>query len=161
MGYVAYCTHRTYENTGSFQVLVQSGTHNASDVLHSINDFLKVYENDLNVYLSNSSNFKNLKKVFREVILKKPLTLSDVTNKYWSQIHSGLQQFNYTRQVADTADSLTSTELLEFYKNFILKSTAKKLTIAVYGRNKDSSLGINFQHTIDYTNLNPKTRRYP
>ena len=159
---MAYCTHRVNEGIGSFQVLVQSGTQNASLVLDRINEFLSVYKNDLTTFLSNRSNFENLKAVYRDIVLKKDITLSDATTRNWNQISSGLQQFNYAQQIVSIADSITSDQLLQFYESSILNTTtSKKLVIAVYGFDKKSSLDAVFQNNIDFTHLDPHATGYP
>ena len=149
----------------SFQVLVQSGTRNASDILYNIDTFLMDYKQTLSEYLSSPENFDNLKSVYNGVIGIKPLTLADATDIFWAQVHSGLQQFDFVQQVTDSTDDLTATDLMNFYNDNILNhSSYKKLVIAVYGNNTGSSLeysGADIQHNIDYINLDPKAVSYP
>lgn len=159
---MAYCTNRVNGNTASFQVLVQSGTRNATDILQNIDSFLSAYSSELSDYLSSDTSFSNLISVFNTVVTIKPLALSDATDSYWAQIHSGLQQFDFAEQLVNATSSLTASELLEFYNSNILNlSSAKKLTVAVYGNDKASTLETAFQHSIDYTNLDPRRTQYP
>ena len=160
LGYVAYCTTRVTNNVASFQVLVQSGTRNASDILQSIDTFLTTYYDTLSDYLS--TDFDNLRSVYNQVIVIKPLTLSDSTDVYWSQIQSGVQQFDFKQQLVNITSSLTANDLLDFYRTKILNyPTSKKLVIGIYGNKKSSSLNATFQHDIDYIHLDPRANMYP
>ena len=162
LGYVAYCTNRHNSDMYSFQVLVQSGTRNASDILQNIDTFLLAYKDTLSEYLSSPTNFDKLKSVFNNVIAIKPLTLSDATDIYWAQVQSGLLQFDFVQQVVDSTDSLTADNLMNFYNDNILNfSSAKKLVIAVHGKDTGSLLDTTFQHDIDYVNLDPRAMTYP
>ena len=159
---MAYCIHRTNEDIGSFQVLVQSGTKDASYVLDRIDEFLINYRSTFVDFFSSSSNLTNLKAIYRQILLQKPLPMGVTTTKYYYQITSGLNQFDYDQQRLSYMNDITSSDLIDFYDaNLLNVGTSHKLVIAVYGNGTRTTLDAPIQNHIDFTNLSPKQNGYP
>lgn len=163
LGYVAGCTLRTNNNVLSFQVLVQSGTYNPSLLLERIDQFLTDSLQNLTEFLTSSaSNFKGLIQIYREVLRRKDLSLSDVTARLWNQIDTGLNQFDYKQQLETVLQYIQPKELIQFYKDYILDSgSAKKLVVVAYGKDKKETLDSHISNELDYTTMNPSTTSYP
>lgn len=142
-------------------MLVQSGTQNASLILDRIDQFLHDTLEHLNQSVS-SLKLESVKNIYREILARKDLDLNDATSRIWYQISSGLEQFNYRSQVNDTLNSITSQNVTQFYiDNIINPLTAKKLVIAVYGKNTKKTLDAVITHSLDYTQVDPQAKGYP
>ena len=162
LGYVAYCTLRNNNNVLSFQVLVQSGTYTPSLLLERIDQFLKDSLQNVTEFLSSTSNFEGLVQIYREVLRRKDLSLSDVTARLWKQIDTGLNQFNYKQQLETVLQYIKPNELIQFYKDYILDSdSARKLVVAAYGNDKKQTLDSYISNELDYTAMDPSTTSYP
>jgi insulysin len=163
LGYVAYCTLRTNNDVASFQVLVQSGTYNASLVLDRINQFLSNSLQNVTQFFSVSSQFQILKQVYiTSVLNKKDLDIVSKTTRLWKYIYTGLNQFDYNDQIKNVLDSITGQDVVNFYNSYIVdNSSSKKLVIAVYGLGKRQTLDAFITHPLNYTNIDPLANSYP
>ena len=141
---------------------MQSGTYNASLLLERIDQFLKDSLRNLTESLSSSSKFDALVEVYREVLRQKDLSLLQVTTKLWDQLDTGLNQFNYQNQLENVLPSITPTDIINFYTEYIIDSrSARKLVIAAYGKEKKETLDTRINNELDYTALDPSATSYP
>ena len=157
-----FCLTLTHQNINSFQFIIQSGTYNASTVLSRINKFLQDSLSSVQAVAGDSGKFRTLQDSYRIVLNRKPVALSDAASNLWSEISTGRGQFDLNAQLAGTLSSITGNELSSFYSSNLLEhQTAKKLVIAVYGKNRSSDLVATFDHVMNYTTLSPSDTGYP
>ena len=87
------------------------------------------------------------------------MTLNARTGRLWSEISSGLGQFDYNSQLLEIIntpmDDFSPDSMVQFYHDYILdESVYKKLLIVVYGKNKAYTLPSDEYNVIDYTHIN-------
>ena len=162
LGYAVFCITRSNQNINSFQFIIQSGTYNASTVLSRINQFLQDSLAPIQAVASDGGKFNTLRDSYRVVLNRKYIAMSDAASDLWTEISTGREQFDFNTQLVNTLSSIAGNDLSSFYTtNLLNHDTAKKLVIAVYGKNRSNDLMATFDHVINYTTLSPSTNSYP
>ena len=161
LGYVVFCFHTTYSSITSFQTLVQSQEYNATYVLGEIDLFLENFE------ISTVANFtegtlRDKKEEYARTLRKKSQTLTDESDRLWSEIATGREQFDYSSQLLGGLDSITPQSLHQFYRRYITDpSSYRKLMVGVYGADNPVDFVEESDYCIDWDTLDHTAFEYP
>ena len=161
LGYVVFCFQTTYSGIASFQVLVQSQEYNVSYVLGEIDQFLE------NFGASTITNFTKRslgerKSLYASLLRQKSQTLTEESDRLWSEIAIGREQFDFNNQLINTLDAITPDSLLDFYTRYITDSAQyRKLVVGVYGEGKMVDLAQDSTYCLDYDTVDHSVLDYP
>ena len=109
----------------------------------------------------NETEFKKLVNVYVATLQRKSLTLSDETERFWSEIATGQNQFDRRQQLITVLPSVNATTLLDFYDTYVLDpSSYRKMIIAVHGVDDSDELS-GVTYPMDYSQLNQTVSSYP
>lgn len=164
LGYVVKCFGAVHETSGSLQTLVQSIDYTPQRVLGSIDSFLHSF---LDTHLLNISSdgdtFSLQVNILRAKLLRRDLTIDEKTNRLWTQINTGMEQFDWNQQTVDVLARLSPSSLVEFYRQLVTDASRyRKMAIVVYGRGRDSNLStFNFTYPLDYARLDQNRTTLP
>ena len=132
-------------------MLVQSQQFLPERVLNSTNSFLQSFFDETVMSAEFEGNFVNNVDILTQTLTKRDLNLKDKTDKIWSQILSGQNQFSFVDQQVKALKSLDVTEFRNFYRTQLLEASRRKLILVVYG--KDKAFAPPAQYTIQYDQL--------
>lgn len=158
---MAFCFQGHYAGIGSFQVVVQSQEYNASYVLGEIDRFLN------NFYVSTvaimTNNLLNRQKVlYANTLRQKSQTLSEESDRLWTEIVTGREQFDYNHQLLTALNAVDINSMRSFYTQYITDSNQyRKLVLGVYGEDKEVDFSQDFSYCIDYDTLDHLSLQYP
>ena len=120
-------------------------------ILQRVEKFLQDHVKNLETL--TTTKLEELKQDFTACYTNDSSTFMDKTLYLWEQIHTGLEQFNHTEQLYQAVRPITTKELVQFYKHYVIDySTATKVVVIVHGkgnRPSDDELKA-FQHTMTF-----------
>ena len=153
LGYVVFCFQATYYGATSFQTLVQSQEYNASYVLGEIDLFLQNFETSVVAKFTDETLDMN-REQYARALRKKSQTLKDESDRLWSEVSNGREQFDYNSQLLGTLDTITPQSFLQFYRRHITDPAQhRKLVVGVYGADKPVDLSEQSTYCIDWDTL--------
>lgn len=161
LGYVAFCFQGNYAGVGSFQLVVQSEEYNASYVLREIDRFLDNFYAST-VATMTKRQLEGQKALYANTLKQKSQTLSDESDRLWSEIVTGREQFDYNNQILKALKAIDVDSMQLFYTQHITDSKQyRKLVLAVYGEDKEVDFSQDFSYCIDYDALDHLSLQYP
>jgi protease-3 len=161
LGYVVFCFHVTLSGVASFQALVQSEEYNASYVLREIDLFLESF-GAMTVANFTGESLGAQKDLYARTLRKKSQTLKDESDRLWSEISSGREQFDYNDQLLAALDGITPESLRQFYRRYITDHNQyRKLVVGVYGADKPVDFSDDSTYCIDWDTLDHSVLEYP
>ena len=161
LGYVVFCFQTSYSGMATFQALVQSQEYNASYVLGKINLLLD------NFGASTVANFtdetlSSEKESYASTLRQKSQTLAEESDRLWSEITTGREQFDFNEQLLRASSTITADSLRRFYSMYITDPDQyRKLVLGVYGEGKTVDFSQDSTYCIDYATLNQTVLEYP
>ena len=127
--------------------------------MERIDSFLDTFRESLAKL--NETEFEKLVNVYVATLQRKSLTLSDETERFWSEIAIGQNQFDRRQQLIAVLPSVNATTLLDFYDTYVLDpSSYRKMIIAVHGMDDSDELS-GVTYPMDYSQLNQTVSSYP
>lgn len=161
LGYVAFCFQGNYAGIGSFQVVVQSQEYNASYVLREIDRFLDGFYAST-VAIMTEKQLDGQKALYANTLKQKSQTLSDESDRLWTEVVTGREQFDYNNQILKALKAIDVLSMRSFYTQYVTNSKQyRKLVLAVYGEDKEVDFSQDFSHCIDYDTLDHLSLQYP
>ncbi|KAI1004510.1 putative zinc protease [Podosphaera aphanis] len=129
LGYIVFSGSRTTATTLYFRFIIQS--ERSPDYLESrIDLFLTKFASNLeNMTISE---FDSHKKSLITKRLEKPKNLEQESSRLWSQIDSEYFDFEHVYEDADTIKSLTKSDIIDFFGNYIHPSSSTRSKLAVH-----------------------------
>ena len=146
-------------------MLVQSQSHNASDVYNRISNFLSDYYSSTLQHLDNRTWDAQV-SVLRSTLQERDTTLGDRTDRFWEEIWSGRGQFTYRQQqvkaLDESGEDFSSNSLKDFYSDHILSDAlTRRLLIVVYAAVGEEYVLPGNYTGIDYSSLNQTATSFP
>lgn len=163
LGRVVLCLQFVNEGIESFQILIQSIQNTPVTILQQIDAFLLDYSSDFRQFTESELEFEKLKSTYNSILQRKDSSLTESSEHYWEQIHTGLEQFDHNQLLQAALKQLTGKDLFDFFQHYITgSSTARKVVIMVYGKNKmpKKTEIQHFENHIDIENIDRKNMKY-
>ena len=131
--------------------------------MQQIDAFLLEYSSQFHQFTESALEFEKLKSTYNSILQSKDSSLVESSEHFWELIHTGLEQFDHNKQLQAALKRPTGKDLFEFFKPYISdSSTARKVVIMVYGKNKMSKETEiqHFENHIDIENIDRKNKKY-
>ncbi|RLN96429.1 hypothetical protein BBJ28_00002960 [Nothophytophthora sp. Chile5] len=131
LGYDVSCTVRVTNGILGFGVMVQSSLFAAEYISACVDRFMVDFEEAIEVMADE--HFQDHVQAQILVKLEPDHNLLETTHRYWYEITSRRLAFDMDAQLAKEMETLTKSEMAQFYREWILQSP-KKLAVHVIGR---------------------------
>ncbi|KAK2749559.1 Insulinase (Peptidase M16) [Onygenales sp. PD_40] len=129
LGYVVWSGARYAATTLGYRVIIQSDRTN--QYLESrIDAFLTRYAETLNSM--TEEEFESHKRSIINKRLEKLKNLNSETSRYWSHIGSEYFDFVQHEKDAETLDTLTKSDMIEFYRQYIDPQSPTRAKLSIY-----------------------------
>lgn len=134
LGYVvrSHMQYHTMFDTLGYQVMVLSSTHGSFALEERIDAFLKNFEKKL-IEMDEEEFNTYLNTVIAQK-LEKPLSLLDLTNRYWQEIANYKNMFDRNVHIIKVLQKITLQEIIKFYQKKIapVSPHRRKLSIQIH-----------------------------
>jgi len=153
LGYTVECFTRIFPDSGSFQVLVNSGTFQPQYIFNSIEDFLIKFYLNIAWKFEETKYYSILQSIVEFSHSKKKVVLSDLfrigkTNLDLDQIEIKLNYDCIRQMTLPTFRSM-------FYEHFIHEDSRRILTIVIHGYKDKRNPSVDC--IISYSSINQNT----
>ncbi|WP_416398489.1 insulinase family protein [Allohahella sp. A8] len=118
MGYVVFATPFTLLEVPGLAFIVQSPSNRPAEIHAETTDFLNEFATS--VESMTDADFEQHKAALITRLLEKDKTLEQRSDRYWTEIDIGNENFDTTKQIAKAVSALSKSEVLAYYqKQFI------------------------------------------
>lgn len=129
LGYITFCNSRKINGSQGVRGIVQS-SYPPEYVNERIEAFFAFMEQDIENL--SEKKFNSFKDSLTATKLEKPKKMSSWFNKYWAEI--SLQEYHFNRSTSEVEilKGITKEQILEYYRENILKTAAKRKKLSVH-----------------------------
>jgi insulysin len=117
LGYIVFVTDMSLKEVPGSAFVVQSPQASVPHIQQSIQNFLATYIEQLPADLSTH------KQAVLTRLLEQSQTLSEMAERYWTDIIKNDRTFSYRQRLADSVSQIETPELRQYYQNILLEPT--------------------------------------
>jgi insulysin len=132
LGYAVFVTPAVMRRTPGLAFVVQSPVVGPTSLLEITEQFLRSYRTDLAAM--SDAEFDAYKQGLIALLLERDKTLSDLSQRYWSDLDVGFTDFDSRMQIAAAIEQIDKPTLLTFYDRLLTLQATRRLVI--YNRGK-------------------------
>ncbi|GAA3959025.1 insulinase family protein [Allohahella marinimesophila] len=120
MGYVVFATPFTLLEVPGLAFIVQSPSHRPVEIHAETTAFLDEFADNLDSM--SEKDFEQHKAALVTRLLEKDKTLEQRSDRYWTEIDIGNEDFDTTKQIAETVSALNKADVLAYYQTHFVES---------------------------------------
>lgn len=132
LGYICFTGIKKMDPYYGFQIIIQSSHASPSHLNERIELFLSNHRSNVSIMAEDS--FEQHKTAVTEQLSETPKSLNRESKKYWQEISSKMYNFERTKHLVHSLNSITLTEFIGFYDMFILSTERKKFSSQYFGK---------------------------
>jgi insulysin len=119
LGYIVYATPFEMLETPALGFVVQSPSASAEQIDQAVRAFSEGFTDRLEGM--SASDLQREKQAVISQILEQDRQLGDISQRYWSEIDRGNEDFDSRQQMVDAVRNVTAGELMETFRNAVLE----------------------------------------
>ncbi|AZZ91125.1 peptidase M16 [Hahella sp. KA22] len=123
MGYVVFATPYTLLDTPALAFIVQSPSHTPKQIHTATENFIARFAKELR--LLPEAEFEKHKAALKARLMEKDQTLEQRSDRFWTEIDVGNEQFDTLNQIASEVDKLSLDQLANYFdRQFVTDKSA-------------------------------------